>query len=119
MGVKIQCLLKSRTFINPERRLLVSEHNIIKKIPPINIFPTKREVEIGDDVYGPHRYFSGDKSITQDLEQYIINKSKFENKEYQCVVNVFPLLILFIRFKIQRIGGNYRFVCTIGQKECF
>ena len=51
--------------------------NIVKKIPP-NIFPTKREVEIGDDIYEIRRYFSGDKSITQALEQYIINKSKLE-----------------------------------------
>lgn len=58
----------------------MSENNIIKKIPP-NIFPTKREVEIGDEIYEIHRYFSGDKSITQALEQYIINKSKLENKE--------------------------------------
>ena len=59
----------------------MSDNNIIKKIPPINIFPTKREVEIGDDVYEIHRYFSGDKSITEALENYIINKSKLENKE--------------------------------------
>ena len=54
--------------------------NIVKKIPP-NIFPTKREVEIGDDIYEIHRYFSGDKSITQALEQYIINKSKLEKEK--------------------------------------
>ena len=59
----------------------MSENNIIKKIPPINIFPTKREMEIDGDIYEIHRHFSGDKSITQALEQYIINKSKLENTE--------------------------------------
>jgi len=59
----------------------MSDNHIIKKIPPINIFPTKREMEIDGDIYEIHRYFSGDKSITQALEQYIINKSKLENKK--------------------------------------
>ena len=63
-----------------ERRICMSDNHIIKKIPPINIFPTKREVEIGNEVYEVHRYFSGDKSITQALEQYIINKSKLEKE---------------------------------------
>jgi len=59
----------------------MSKHNIIKKIPPINIFPIKREMEIDGDIYEIHRYFSGDKSITQALEQYIISKSILENKK--------------------------------------
>ena len=54
---------------------------MIKKKIPINIFPTKREVEIDKEVYEINRYFSGDKSITQALENYIINKSKLENEE--------------------------------------
>jgi hypothetical protein len=57
----------------------MSEYNIVKKTP-INIFPTKREVEIGDEIYEIHRFFSGDKSITQALEQYVINKSKIEKR---------------------------------------
>ena len=59
----------------------MSDNNIVKKIPPISIFPSKREMEIDGDIYEIHRYFSGDKSITQALEQYIISKSILENKK--------------------------------------
>lgn len=54
---------------------------IIKKIPNISFFPTKREVEIGNEIYEINRYFSGDKSITQALEQYVLNKAKLENNK--------------------------------------
>ena len=55
------------------------KNHIIKKIPP-NIFPSKYETEIDGDVFEVHRHFSGDKSITQALEQYIVNKAKIEKE---------------------------------------